>query len=54
MREKVRGLPEAFQRMPPNSQMDRVNPHEHRIIHILESASMLSAHFRGRMLTKNF
>ena len=44
----------AFQRIPPNSQMDRAKPHEHRIIHKRESASMLSAHLRGRMRTKIF
>jgi hypothetical protein len=44
----------AFQRIPPRSQMDRVKPHEHRILHERESASMLSAHRRGRMREKNF
>jgi hypothetical protein len=53
MKEKVRDWL-AFQRIPPNSQMDRVKPHEHRIIHERESASMLSAHRRGRMREKNF
>ena len=53
MKEKVRDWL-AFQRIPPNSQMDRADPHEHRIIHERESASMLSAHLRGRMRTKNF
>ena len=54
MKDKVRGCPAAFQRMPPNSQMDRAQPHEHRIIHKRDSASMLSAHLRGRMRTQNF
>jgi hypothetical protein len=49
MKEKARDRPAAFQRRPPNSQMDRAKPHEHRIIHDRESASMLSAHRRGRM-----
>jgi len=31
-----------------------VKPHEHRIIHARESASMLSAHLRGRMRIKKF
>ena len=53
MKEKVHDRL-AFQRIPPNSQMDRAKPHEHRIIHERESASMLSAHLRGRMRTKNF
>ena len=53
MKEKVRGRPAAFQRIPPSSQIDRAKPHEHRIIHERESASMLSAHRRGRMRTKN-
>ena len=53
MKEKVHdGL--AFQRIPPNSQMDREQPHEHRIIQERESASMLSAHRRGKIRTKNF
>lgn len=53
MKEKVRGRPAAFQRIPPSSQIDRAKPHEHRIIHERDSASMLSAHRRGRMRTKN-
>ncbi len=43
----------AFQRIPPNSQIDRSQPHEHRILHERDSASMLSAHLRGRMRMKN-
>ena len=31
----------AFQRIPPNSQMDLAKPHGHLIIHKRESASML-------------
>jgi hypothetical protein len=54
MKEKVQGRLSAFQRIPPKSQMDREKPHEHRIIQERESASMLSAHLRGRMRTKNF
>ncbi len=44
----------AFQRIPPNSQIERAKPHEQRIIHLRESASILSAQLRGRMRTKNF
>jgi hypothetical protein len=51
--ERVRGRPTPFQRMPPNSQIDRANPHEHCIIHEREWSSMLAAHERGRMRTKN-
>ena len=53
MNEKVRDWL-AFQRIPPNSQMDRAKPHEHCILHERESASMLSAHLRGRTRTRNF
>ena len=47
MKEKVHDRPSAFQRIPPKSQMDRAKPHEQRIIHERESASMLSARLRG-------
>jgi hypothetical protein len=53
MKEKVHDRL-AFQRIPPKSQMDRADPHEHRIIQEREYASMLSAQLRGRMLTKEY
>lgn len=44
----MRGWPEAFQRMPPSSQMDRSKPHEHRAFQERDSASIDSAKRRGR------
>jgi hypothetical protein len=43
----LRGWPAAFQRMPPHSQTDFVNPHGQRTLHERELASIDSAQRRG-------
>ena len=48
-----RGCPAAFHRIPPNSHTDRAQPHEHFTSHARDSASILLAQLRGRMLRKN-
>jgi hypothetical protein len=48
-----RGSPAALKRIPPISQTDLAQPHEHRTIHKRESASMASIQRCGRTAEKN-
>ena len=50
-----RGLPAAFQRMPPRSQIDRSLPQvSQRAIQALDSASIAAAQERGTTARINF
>jgi hypothetical protein len=47
-----RGLPAAFQRMPPASQTERSKPQSQRIFHTREWLSIDSAHERGNIFRR--